>query len=496
MTRDSAMGIRFRNRLAINRVNKGRLSVTAGVFFASGLLCWSVMVEGPQLTLAIAAIPLLLPFLVACSAARENGILDPTALFPAFFALYNGVLLMRFLSEEARSRLSYPLTFGPEAFFRAGVLSALSALFIAIAWAVSKRAIRKRTAPPDAAGWFTVGIALYGLGIGLYFLQYLQIGGYWAALAMNRVERYQRMTEVLSWPSGSFVLIGLAMMTVSKQARRGLKRATILLMTAVWCVIVMAQGERRMVLQAVLAVASAAMFASPNSVRVKLKHVVIAIGAYAAFSIAGELRLLIPYLASGKSLDSAESNIADHRLTDYDDLDFWLDSIKPEHTELAGPYLSVLYNAEQVRDYRYGSSYLGSIFAFLPRFLYPGTKPLSATEELDREMHRGSGPMSGWAYSPVAEAFLNFGLPGVCVISSLWMGAFVILSKLRNSDWGLILAAVLSSETVNANRIDFRTVYLESFFCIVSVLVAWLAIRVLYPKIHRIPQLRRFQLAR
>jgi len=304
------------------------------------------------------------------------------------------------------------------------------------------------------------------------------------------------MTEIFSLPSGNFVLIGLAMMTVSNQARGGLKRATILLMTAFWCVIVMAQGERRMVLQAVFAVVSAAMFASPNSARLKLKHVLIAIVAYAAFSIVGELRLLIPYLAGGKALYSADSNIPHHRLSDSDDMDFWLDSIKPEHTELAGPYLSVLYNAERVRDYRFGSSYLGSIFAFLPRFLYPGTKPLSATEELDLEMHRGTGPVSGWAYSPIAEAFLNFGLPGVCIISSLWMAGFVILSKLRNSDWGLILAAVLSSETVNANRIDFRTVYLETFFCIVGVLVASLAVRILYSKTQRVPQPRTVQLAR
>src|SRR5438445_5573239 len=131
MTRDNAVQTRWRERLPLNCDDKGRLAVIAGVFFTSGLLCWSVMVEGPQLTLAIAAIPLVLPFMTACAAARENGIMDPTTLFPAFFGLYNGVLLIRFLSDEARSHLSYPVTFGPEVFFRAGVLSALSAIFIA-----------------------------------------------------------------------------------------------------------------------------------------------------------------------------------------------------------------------------------------------------------------------------------------------------------------------------------------------------------------------------
>jgi hypothetical protein len=258
----------------------------------------------------------------------------------------------------------------------------------------------------------------------------------------------------------------------------------------------MGQGERRMVLQAVFAVISVTLFTSLSSTRLKMKHLLIAIVAYAAFSIAGELRLFIPYIAGGKALYSADLNVPHHRVSDLSDMDFFLDSMKPEYSELAGPYLSVLYNAERVKDYSFGSSYVGTIFTFLPRILYPGTKPLSPVEKLDLDMHRGSGPVSGWGYSPIAEAFQNFGTPGVCVISSLWMGAFIVLSGFRNSRWGLLVAAVLSSETVNANRIDFRTVYLESFFCIVGVLLASLAVRVLYPKTRRLLQPRMAQFVR
>jgi hypothetical protein len=453
------------------------------------------MVEGPKLTLAIAVIPLILPFMVAYAAAMESGITDPTALFPAFFGMYNGVLLTRFLSDDARNHLSYPVTFGSEVFFRAGVFSALGAIFIAITWAVWKPPVHKKFALPDVTGWFTVGILFYAIGVLLYFLQYLQIGGYWAALAIDRVERYQRMTETLSLPYTTFVLVGLAMMAASGR-NRGPKRTATLLMTAFWCVIVMAQGERRMVLQGVFAVVCAMSVVS-RSATIKVMHLLLAIVAYAAFSIAGELRLLIPSLAGGKAVHSVVSNsFPHHRVSDFTDTDFLLDSIKPEYTELAGPYLSVLYNAEHVRDYIFGSSYAGTIFTFLPRVLYPGTKPPSPTQQLDIEMHRGSGPVSGWGYSPIAEAFLNFGLPGVCLISSLWMGAFIVLSGLRNFDWGLVTAAVLSSESVNVNRIDFRTVYLESFFCVVGVLLAALIVRILYPRTHRPVESQMVQIAR
>jgi hypothetical protein len=459
-------------------------------------MCWSVLVEGPKLTLAIAIVPLILPFMVAYAAAMESGIMDPTALFPAFFGMYNGVTLIRFLSDGARNHLSYPVTFDPEVFFRAGVLSALGAIFIAITWAVWKPPVHKKFAVRDVTGWFTVGTLFYAIGVLLYFLQYLQLGGYWAALAVNRVERYQRMTETLSLPYTTFVLVGLAMMAASGR-NRGLKRTATLLMTAFWCVIVMAQGERRMVLQAVFAITCAATFRVAGSTRIKARHLLLAILAYAAFSIAGQLRLLIPSLAAGRALYSVVSDsLPGHRISDLSDTELLLESIKPENTELAGPYLSVLYNAEHVRDYIFGSSYAGTIVTFLPRVLYPGTKPLSPTQQLDIEMHRGSGPVSGWGYSPIAEAFLNFGLPGVCIISSLWMGAFIVLSGLRNFDWGLVTAAVLSSESVNVNRIDFRTVYLESFFCVVGVLLASLIVRTLYPRTHKPVESQMVQFAR
>jgi hypothetical protein len=139
-----------------------------------------------------------------------------------------------------------------------------------------------------------------------------------------------------------------------------------------------------------------------------------------------------------------------------------------------------------VRDYSFGTSYAQTILVALPRFLYPGTKPPSPSVELANAMHRGTGAVSGWGYSPIAEAFLNFGLLGVCLMPSLWMAAFIILSRLRNHDWGLVTAAVLSSESINANRIDFRTVYLESLFCFAVVLLGALIVSSLYPRAHKL----------
>ena len=472
MTRSSAIQIRLLGRMPLNRIYNWRLFVVASVFLASSLMCWSVVVEGPKLTLAIAIIPLVLPFMVAYAAMTESGIMDPAALFPAFFGMYNGIPLIGFLSDDVRNNLAYPVKFDPYVFFRAGLISALGAIFIAITWAVWKPLAHKRLPIRDVTGWFKTGIICYAIGILLYFLQYLQLGGYWAALAIERTRRFEVMAEKISLPYFAFVLVGLVMTTASGDQSR--KRAAAILMTALWCVLVMVQGDRRLMLQTVLAVLSAATFLVAKSTRIRMKHLAIVLAAYTALAVAGQLRGQIPGLLS----DSGSQ----HKVLDPSKDKPLLDSVTPGNAEFGGPFLSVLYNVEHVTDYWLGKSYIDTIPCILPRIIYH-SKPPSPATELANEVHRGrifGFAAAGWGYSPIAEAFLNFGILGVCVISSIWMGAFISLSRLRNYRWGLVIAAVLTPETINANRIDFRTVYLEAFSCTVVVIISALVAKSLY----------------
>jgi hypothetical protein len=424
--------------------------------------------------LAIAIVPLVLPFLVAYAAMTERGLLDPTVLFPAFFGAYNGVPLVRFLSDEVQQNVVYPVKFTPDVYFRGGLFSALGAIFIAITWAFWKSPARKNSSKSDLTRWFNVGIAFYACGILLYLLQYLEIGGYRAALAMDRVKRFEVMAEkAISLPYFAFVLVGLAMTAVAGKGVR--KRAATILMTLVWCVMVMGQGDRRLLLQTVLAVVSAPMFLAAKSTKIRMKHVVLVFCAYAALAIAGRLREDIPRLASGTD--------SQHEVLSSGKGGSLLDSIEPGNSELGGPFLSVLYTAENVKEYSLGRSYLDTIFTIAPRFIYPN-KPPSPAVQLANELDQGrilGFAVAGWGYSPIAEAFLNFGVLGVCVISGLWMAAFIALSQLRIYKWGLLAAAVLAPESINANRIDFRTVYLETFSCVMVVMLAAFVVRSVYP---------------
>ena len=473
MTSNSTIQVRLPRTVTLNAKGDWGVFVLASAFLAFSLMCWSVVCEGSKLTLAVAIVPLVLPFVVAYAAMTERGILDPTALFPACFAAYNGVPFIRFLSDDAQQHLIYPVKFEPDTYFRAGLFSALGAIFIAITWALWRPPAHKKVPKTDLTGWFHVGTAFYAFGILLYLLQYLQIGGYRAALAMDRVRRFEIMAErTLSLPYFAFVLVGLVMTAVSGKEPR--KRATTILMTVLWGAMVMGQGDRRLLLQTVLAVLSAPMFLAAKSSKIRMKHLVLVICAYAALAVAGRLREEIPRLASDAG--------SQQRILYPDKHNSWLDSVEPGNSELGAPLLSLLYNIEYGSGHSLGSSYVYTIFAVLPRIIYP-SKPPSPAAELANEVHRGrilGFAAAGWGYSPVAEAFLNFGIPGVCIISSLWMGAFIALSQLRNYRWGLVTAAVLAPESINANRIDFRTVYLETFSCVVVVMLAAFIVRSLY----------------
>jgi hypothetical protein len=468
MTTDRDIEIRLLRPALAQGKPEWRIYVLCAIFLCCLLLAGSVVVAGSKLTLAISIVPLILPFMVAYAAMLERGIWDSTVLFPAAFAAYNGVLLVRFCSQDVLDGLFYPVRFDSHDFFMGALLSALAAIFVALAWVIWKPGNVTHVPVPHTGGWFTIGIVFYAVGMALYFLQYAMIGGYTAALATDRLERFEAMAEAQSFPYIPFVLTGLVMMRIVGRRRKRQRIAAFVLM-AVWCLVVLAQGDRRLVLQAVLAVICAGSFPSLKQGRVRLKYVFLCVAGYAALTIAGQLRAVIPLLASGA--------VSPNRAYDAVGGDVLLETVKPENTEIGGPFFSVLYNVGNVKHYSWGASYLDTIGAALPRVLYPGRKPSSPSADLANEVHQGVGPVVGWGYSPVAEAYLNFGIVGVCLIAAAWMGFFIVLSRLRTRSWGIVIAAVLSSECINVNRIDFRTVYVESFYCLLAIALAAVAVR-------------------
>jgi hypothetical protein len=304
---------------------------------------------------------------------------------------------------------------------------------------------------------FLTGTVFYLMGILLYMVQYWQLGGYMQSVAMDRGQRFEMLTRSVSMPYEGFILSGLSLMVY---AGLGISKSRMMLASVaclVWLGLVLLQGDRRLALQMLMALAVVLGTLRPKITKLRPIALISMVIAYSLAVVFGQYRTLIYDLAAGRStLKQAQVAAAGE------------ESImgKPEESELGGPYMSVLYYSRGTEALRWGSSYAMSIPAAVPRSLYPGSKTPAISADLDQALHEGEGPVYGWGFSPIAEASANFGFAGPLVVMVLWSLLFAWLGSNRYRGLaGMVVCATLLQEAVNANRIDFRYVYLESFYC-------------------------------
>ena len=194
----------------------------------------------------------------------------------------------------------------------------------------------------------------------------------------------------LSWPYLPFVLVGLAATWYgAEQSPSSVQRWVARIALILWCGLVIPQGNRLLVVQAVLAVLAICCLVRGRKVSVGFKFCAVLLLAYCAAAFFGYLRILIPATLSG------EMNSAD--VTYFLQEASPIEQIKPEHSELAGPYLSLLQAATnshgEILD---GNSYALGFISILPKFLYPGDKPIYLSERFAESVHSGDGPVAGW----------------------------------------------------------------------------------------------------
>ena len=423
-----------------------------------------------ELTTALIFVSLVPPASVSIVRAQRSGLVDPLAVFALCYAAYNGVLLFQLSSGIDLS--DAPIQPDGPMLFRAGLMSGLGALGLVAGYLTSgssrPAAMRPGTHSERAAGFIT-GAVFYALGIVLYLSQYWQIGGYMQAVAMDRGERFELLRNTVSMPYEGFVVGGIALMvyaSVGGGRTRWLASSSACLL---WLGMVLLQGDRRLALQMMMALGVVAGTMRPKLTKLRpLALVVIAVG-YLAAAVFGQYRTLIYDIAAGRSTLKQAQVVAQGEESSVD---------KPQDSELGAPYMSVLYYSRGVEPLRWGSSYLESIPAVLPRVLYPGAKTTPISFELDESLHEGVGTVYGLGFSPVAEGFANFGFAGPFIAIFIWSKLFGLLSSARYSGLlGLVVSATLLQECVNANRIDFRYVYFESVYCASAGILAVLTMK-------------------
>ena len=412
---------------------------------------------------------------VAWQRFRANGLLDALGLFSFGFLAYNGILLLRLATMADPTATIYPWPFTQETYGRAGGLNAVAGITILLTATLATRIFgaNKRNIRTDAttdganSGWFYAGLAMYVVGLAMYFLQYQQYGGYFAVMQKGRLLSCdQGDANKLSWPYLMFIVPGIAGMwyAVAGQRKAAWGKWVAWASLVLWCGLELLQGYRLLIVQAVFAVLAVWFTRKRRPFKIDLRVSVLLLVVYGAFASFAYLRNYIPPLFGGE-MTAAEAGAAVQSTS-------WLDAIKPERTELAGPYLSLLQASSGAASILTDISYFEAIPAVLPRALYPGTKPAYFSERFAVSLARGSGPVAGWGFNPVAEAYMNFGIGGIIVIFMLWTLAFFWLDKLKyQAPLGTLLFAVLLAEAIDANRIDFRNIYAIALYFSAGVML-------------------------
>jgi hypothetical protein len=413
---------------------------------------------------------------------RIYGAFDPLAIFCGTFAAYNGLILVRIGMQSNPNDLDlpYPTTYPIDTYVGAGLLSLLAIITVA-ATMYFVQVIRRRrpqayvqeaSIPSQNRAYFIAGLGSYAIGCVLLSLQILMLGGLMAVIEMPRTERYApTVVTALSLPYAPFIAAGLAFVAYATfGAQSNKRRSALYMLIAIWVGITLLSGGRREVVNCLLSIVVIASAFLPKLFKFKFKHLILLVAFYILFMLFGQVREVLPDLLLGKiDRKEAQSNV-ETKAT--------LDGLSPEHTEFAGPFLSLLESVHLDKEPLYGKSYYQSFATVLPRAFYPGVKPLSHSHEFDERVRDLYAPTlkiaAGWGFNPVAEAYDNGAIIGVIALFTAWTLFFIVMGAIRrNQGLLLIIFALLVPEAINANRIDFRVVFTESMYQIGAALVTY-----------------------
>lgn len=453
------------------RINKYDADILLAVFLGIAVCLASLAFAYERLTFALALVSLVLPFMVAWAAMKTDDFLNPFSMFSGSFALYNGLLLIRLSKPEVQSKMAYPVLFNPADYCQAGLLSAISAISIALAWLAYRKLGIRRAAPNRNSDsiirlYYASGFLGVLAGFALKLEGFWQAGGVLVYLTTSRVRLLDASTaHSISIPAAPFVIAGLSLMTYA--AGPNLSRAKLLWISFVmWTAVLLLQGDRRPMLQAIIAILVSWSVTRQKRLTVRLSSVLMLVILYVGASFFGQLRYLAPaILETGENVEDVASRSLDTFTSDW---------IMPENTEFGGPYLSILAVVSNNSPKLYGKSYATGLLGVIPGALYPGIKPRMLGQRFADQMSFGLGPAPGWGFNPAAEAYMNFGWIGTVVMMFAWSLFFIIINLLRDHrPLGLMIGAALASEAVNVNRIDFSNVCSESIQCSVAAMIVY-----------------------
>jgi len=421
---------------------------------------------------------------------KNYGISDPLFIFLLFFLFYNGIVLLNFSSFIKSGFFSielFPVSFRAETVRIAGLLSLSALLGIILGSWLYRILFPSKEGKKDIID-INFHFLLFGafmfyiVGIAMLFLSYSSVGGFFGSLSIDRLQRGNILMSAHTLPYPGFIFVSLSILFyVSFKKKKFSLLLFSLLLLSFWSILLLLQGDRRFVIYSLLIVFAVWGTVEGDKIvkkfstrKIVIFIFVIFIG-YITFSFFSGIRFLIPLLISKKWTWSYSLTWIKEHIS--------IDWFMPGKTEFGAPYLSLLYYIENKADRLLGSSYAFSVPYLLPRSLYPGVKPTFLADNFAIRIHDEffsfKDAIKGWGYSPVAEAFQNFGTLGPFLVFAVF-GFFVeSLSKLRNGGfWGQLVFLIALPELLNFNRMCFTPVFQEFVYFLVPVILLFLVYEV------------------
>ncbi|MEJ7759179.1 MAG: hypothetical protein WKF55_06255 [Gemmatimonadaceae bacterium] len=124
-------------------------------------------------------------------------------------------------------------------------------------------------------------------------------------------------------------------------------------------------------------------------------------------------------------------------------------------SEFVSPIQTLMHYTIVDRPLRWGLTYLSAPSLFLPRAFWP-EKPESLSLQFMRDAFASVGLM-GFAYTPVTEAFLNFGWPGPFIVFAIL--SIFLMKLVRNAELYPGLYFIVFAYTLDFNRGDFGGIF-------------------------------------
>ncbi|MEZ9036659.1 O-antigen polysaccharide polymerase Wzy [Vibrio cyclitrophicus] len=288
---------------------------------------------------------------------------------------------------------------------------------------------------------------------------------------------YQSQIQSLSMtlPAGKMYICAVIVFSLGL-SREKLKKHKVKIFTFIifffpTLMIHLVSGQRGFILSVIIcSFLSLTYHKSINSVNVK--YILLLVLVYFSLVVVTVIRGV-----AGYAIENNDYQLIYDKFEDYEVI---LKRVNPAESEFGAPFGNLneyLINNQSNSEYVFGYTYLISPIVMIPSFIYPGDKPDQAIYEFRNKYfssERYRGDIASTGYSPILEAFHNFGSVGILFIFfivSYFMQCLLRWKFLYDGIFYPVFVCLLYNVARVFHRSDMSTVIGEVYWAVILALI-------------------------